>query len=86
MPTFRLEDEQGRWLTNMQLNAPAWKPGDRIPRGRDTLEVVEVREQRNHVTLVAGGNATLPIRHRRHLFRGCSVRLEASSSVTRLCV
>jgi hypothetical protein len=39
MPTFRLEDEQGRWLTNMQLNAPAWKPGDTIPRGRDTLEV-----------------------------------------------
>jgi hypothetical protein len=32
MPTFRLEDEQGWWLTNMQLNAPAWKPGDRIPR------------------------------------------------------
>jgi hypothetical protein len=43
MPTFRLEDEQGRWLTTMRLNAPAWKPGDRIPRGRDTLEVVEVR-------------------------------------------
>jgi hypothetical protein len=30
----------------MQLNAPAWKPGDRIPRGRDTLEVVEVRDAR----------------------------------------
>jgi hypothetical protein len=35
MPTFRLEDEQGRWLTNTRLNAPAWKPGDTIPRGRD---------------------------------------------------
>jgi hypothetical protein len=28
----------------MQLNAPAWKPVDRIPRGGDTLEVVEVRQ------------------------------------------
>jgi hypothetical protein len=52
MPTFRLEDEQGRWFTNMQLNAPAWKPGDRIPRGRDTLEVVEVRHSGDQVTLV----------------------------------
>jgi hypothetical protein len=43
MPTFRLEDEQGRWLTDVRLNAPTWKPGDRIPGGRDTLEVVEVR-------------------------------------------
>jgi hypothetical protein len=52
MPTFRLEDEQGRWLTNMQLNAPGWKPGDTIPRGRDTLEVVEVRYDDEPVTLV----------------------------------
>jgi hypothetical protein len=43
MPTFRLEDEQGRWLTDMRLNAPAWKPGDLIPRGRDTLESSRVR-------------------------------------------
>jgi hypothetical protein len=55
MPTFRLEDEEGRWLTNMQLNAPAWKPGDRIPRGRDTLEVVEVRHGNEFVTLVVKG-------------------------------
>jgi hypothetical protein len=55
MPTFRLEDEQGRWLTSMQLNAPAWKPGDRIPRGRDTLEVVEVRVGGELVTLVVKG-------------------------------
>jgi hypothetical protein len=27
----------------MRLKAPRWKPGDRIPRGRDALEVVEVR-------------------------------------------
>jgi hypothetical protein len=37
MPTSRLEGEQGRWLIGMQLNAPAWKPGDTIPRGRDSL-------------------------------------------------
>jgi hypothetical protein len=56
MRTFRLEDEQGRWLTNMQLNAPAWKPGDRIPRGRATLEVVEVRHGEDTVTLVVKGH------------------------------
>jgi hypothetical protein len=36
----------------MQLNAPAWKPGDRIPRGRDTLEVVDVRDGDEPTTLV----------------------------------
>jgi hypothetical protein len=56
MPTFRLEDEQGRWLTDMRLNAPPWKPGDRIPRGRDTLEVVEVRVGEGQVTLVVKGH------------------------------
>jgi hypothetical protein len=55
MPTFRLEDEQGRWLADMRLNAPAWKPGDRIPRGRDTLEVVEVRNNDEPATLVVKG-------------------------------
>jgi hypothetical protein len=39
----------------MQLNAPAWKPGDRIPRGRDTLEVVEVRYDQELATLVVKG-------------------------------
>jgi hypothetical protein len=52
MPTFRLEDEEGRWLTDMRLSVPNWKPGDRIPRGRDTLEVVEVRVGDDQVTLV----------------------------------
>jgi hypothetical protein len=52
MPTSRLEDEQGQWLTNIQLNAPAWKPGDRIPRGRDSLEVLEVRYEDDPATLV----------------------------------
>jgi hypothetical protein len=36
----------------MRSNAPKWKPGDRIPRGRDTLEVVEVRHGGELVTLV----------------------------------
>jgi hypothetical protein len=52
MPTFRLEDTTGRWLTDMRLSVPNWKPGDRIPRGRDTLEVVEIRVEADGVTLV----------------------------------
>jgi hypothetical protein len=56
MPTFRLEDEQGRWLTNLRSVATAWRPGDRIPRGRDTLEVVEVRYDQEPVTLVVKGH------------------------------
>jgi hypothetical protein len=42
----------------MQLNATAWKPGDTIPRGRDILEVVEVRHSDQLMTLVVKG--TLP--------------------------
>jgi hypothetical protein len=26
------------------MNAPSWKPGDRIPRGQDTLVAVEVSD------------------------------------------
>ena len=44
MPTFKLVTEEGQWLTDMHLGPPDWNPGDRIHRGRDTLEVVEVRE------------------------------------------
>jgi hypothetical protein len=44
--------KQDRWLTDMQMKAPAWKPGDRIQRGRDTLEVVDVRDTAERVTLV----------------------------------
>jgi hypothetical protein len=40
---FKLEAEDGTWLTNMRLSAGVWKPGDRVPRGTDTLEVVRVR-------------------------------------------
>jgi hypothetical protein len=36
----------------MQLNATAWEPGDRIPRGRDTLEVAEVRASDEPTTFV----------------------------------
>jgi hypothetical protein len=43
VPTHRIENEQGQCLTNMSISSPKWKPGDRIPRGRDTIEVVEVR-------------------------------------------
>jgi hypothetical protein len=43
MPMFRIEDEHGQWLTNLRLGPPDWKPGDRISRGTDTLEVIEVR-------------------------------------------
>ncbi len=54
MPTFRVENEQGKWLTDASLGVHDWKPGDRIPRGRDTLEVVSVRPSNGHelVTLV----------------------------------
>jgi hypothetical protein len=43
MPTFRIEDEHGQWMTNLRVNGYDWKPGDRIPRGTDTLEVIDVR-------------------------------------------
>jgi hypothetical protein len=52
MPTFRLENEQGQWLTDVRLQVHSWKPGDRIPRGRDSLEVVEVRDGVEKQTLV----------------------------------
>jgi len=53
VPTFRLENEQGQWLTNIRFSNASWKPGDRISRGRDALEVVAVRETPNGVTLVS---------------------------------
>jgi hypothetical protein len=52
VPTFKLVDEPGVWLTNIRLNGPDWKPGDRIWRGHDTLEVVEVREANDLTVLV----------------------------------
>jgi hypothetical protein len=52
MPTFRIEDEKGRWLTDMRLNASGWEAGDAIYQGSDKLEVVEVRLGGEKTTLV----------------------------------
>jgi hypothetical protein len=43
VPVFKLEAEDGTWLTEIRLGPPNRKPGDRIPRGDDTLEVDRVR-------------------------------------------
>jgi hypothetical protein len=43
VPIYKIVDESGEWQTDMRLSAPDRKPGDRIPRGRDFLEVIEVR-------------------------------------------
>jgi hypothetical protein len=56
MPMFKIEDEQGRWLTDIRLGAGVWKPGDGIPRGRDTLEVIDVRVNGEKTTLVVRGH------------------------------
>ena len=57
MPTFRLEDEQGQWLTDARLAAHDWSSGDRIPQGQDTLEVIDVRggQDDEFVTVVVRG-------------------------------
>ena len=55
MPVFRIEDEQGRWLTDMALNVHSWKPGDCIYHGRDSIEVLAVRESAEKTTLVVKG-------------------------------
>lgn len=52
MPTYRLEDEQGQWLTDTRLDGFNWKPGDVIYRGRDALEVVDVRPHGDKTALV----------------------------------
>jgi hypothetical protein len=44
VPTFKLVTEDGVWLTDMRLNGFDWRAGDRIPRGADTLEVIQVRD------------------------------------------
>jgi hypothetical protein len=43
MPTFKLVDESGDWLSDIRLGVPDMKPGDRIQDGRSFLEVLEVR-------------------------------------------
>jgi hypothetical protein len=53
MPTFKLVDaETGKWLTDMRLAVPDVKAGDRIPRGRDALEVLEVRDGEDKLVLL----------------------------------
>jgi hypothetical protein len=59
MPVFRIENEQGQWLTDMALNEPSWKVGDAIYRGHDSLEVIEVRHGDDRTTLVVKGHVVL---------------------------
>jgi hypothetical protein len=44
MPTFSLEDEPGRWLTDVRLSCRTGSPVTGYPRGRDTPEVVEAQD------------------------------------------
>jgi hypothetical protein len=55
MPVYRIENEQGQWLTDMALSAPNWKPGDTIYQGRDRITVVDVRAGEEKTTLVVDG-------------------------------
>jgi hypothetical protein len=52
VPVFKLETEDGTWLSDVRLSAPSWEPGDRILRGRDTLEVVRVRRDDERDVLI----------------------------------
>jgi hypothetical protein len=49
---FKLETEDGTWLSDVRLGPEVWKPGDRIPRGNDTLEVVRVRHDDERDVLI----------------------------------
>jgi hypothetical protein len=49
---FRLDTKDGTSVTDVRLGPPNWKPGDRIPRGNDTLEVVRVRHDDERDVLV----------------------------------
>ncbi len=42
MPTYKLLTETGDDLGPFRVGTPIWAPGDRIHRGHDTLEVVNV--------------------------------------------
>ena len=55
MPVFRIENEQGQWLTDMRLNGESWKTGDCIYQGRDRIEVLAVRDSGEKTTLVVKG-------------------------------
>jgi len=43
----------------MALSQPSWKARDAIYRGRDTLEVIEVRHDDERTTLVVEGRGFL---------------------------
>jgi hypothetical protein len=58
MPTYKIVAEDGTWLTNLRLSVPDVRAGDRIPRGRDALEVLEVRDgEEKQVLVVRSGRA-----------------------------
>ena len=47
MPTFRLENEQGQWLSDARLGAHDWKAGDHYPaRARQAGGDRRARRQR----------------------------------------
>jgi hypothetical protein len=52
VPVFKLEAEDGTWLSDIRLGPPNWKPGDRIPRGNEMLEVASVRDDDGRDVLV----------------------------------
>jgi hypothetical protein len=52
VPVFKLETEDGTWLSDIHLGRASWKPGDRIPRGHHTLEVVRIRHDDERDLLV----------------------------------
>jgi hypothetical protein len=45
-------NEDGVWLEDARLGVADWKPGDRIPQGRDSLEVVDGRAAEKTPVLV----------------------------------
>jgi hypothetical protein len=52
MPIYEIVNEAGEWQADMRVSSGVWKAGDRIPRGRDFLEIVEVRDGVDRQVLV----------------------------------
>jgi hypothetical protein len=50
MPTLRLDDTEAGGSRTWDQRAQRWEPGERIPRGHATLEVVGVRAADEPVT------------------------------------
>jgi len=57
VPTFLLIDREGSDLGTLRVSEHAWHPGDVIPRGTDSLRVVDVLE----AELEGGDYATLVV-------------------------